>query len=223
MQGHCGIVEQVGHRARPRAAASGREEAIRDLDRRRRTRPRGRRWGPIKQIVERRAGSRMAVPWSRRRRSWQSSGKNVQVGDGILAAGEALRTAVRLAALAACGIDHVHVGAGRRPTSRSSSPAPSTPAAGEPLAAAVRVDGLMLAAGARAAGAVVERPGATKERWTLPCRARDRRSRQTWIITCGGVSVGPHDLVRRGGRRLRRRGGSCRCRAMQPGRPLTLA
>ncbi len=128
-------------------------------------------------------------------------GGDVRSGDTILEAGQVL-TPARLAALAACGIQRV---ATRRPARvaivvTGSELRPP----GDPLGPGqiYESNGVMLAAALEVAGGVVERLGATEDTEDALERALVHALDADIVVTSGGVSVGPHDLVRRVEERL---------------------
>jgi molybdopterin molybdotransferase len=123
-------------------------------------------------------------------------GGDVRAGEVALAAGLEL-TPLRLAALAAAGVPEVSVG--RRPQVAVIATGTELRAPGEPLAAGeiYESNGVLLEAALTSAGAVVQR---------LPVVADDEEAHRAAfarglvadvLVTSGGVSVGPHDLVRR--------------------------
>jgi molybdopterin molybdotransferase len=123
-------------------------------------------------------------------------GRDVRAGATVLAAGELL-TPARLAALSACGIDSVL--SSRQPRVAIVVTGTELRAAGEPLGPGqiYESNGIMLAAALKAAGAVVERLAATEDTEEAQTRALERALGADVVVTSGGVSVGPHDLVRR--------------------------
>jgi len=129
-------------------------------------------------------------------------GGDVHAGAIVLAAGELL-TPARLGALAACGIESVI--STRPPRVTIVSTGTELRAAGEPLAAGqiYESNGIMLAAVLEAAGAVVERLAAAEDSEEAQTRALEYAlGCSDVVVTSGGVSVGPHDLVRRVAGRL---------------------
>jgi molybdopterin molybdotransferase len=123
-------------------------------------------------------------------------GGDVKAGDVVVAAGERLGPA-QVAALAAAGI--AALTCGRRPRAAVLATGTELRAPGEPLAAGeiYEANSFLLAAALSGAGAEVER---------LPVAADDEASHRAAlehalgadvVVTSGGVSVGPHDLVRR--------------------------
>ena len=123
-------------------------------------------------------------------------GGDVRAGATIMAAGQLL-TPARLAALAACGIESV---ISRRPP-RVTIVVTGTElqAAGRPLETGqiYESNGIMLEAALDAAGAVVDRAAATEDSEAALEQALEQALGADVVVTSGGVSVGPHDLVRR--------------------------
>jgi molybdopterin molybdotransferase len=122
-------------------------------------------------------------------------GGDVQAGATVVGAGELL-TPARLAALAACGIESVI--SSRLPRVTIVVTGTELRPAGEPLAAGqiYESNGIMLAAALEAAGAVVERLAATEDSEDALTRTLEHALGSDVVVTSGGVSVGPHDLVR---------------------------
>ena len=123
-------------------------------------------------------------------------GGDVRAGDPILGAGDIL-TPARLAALAACGIESV--ASSRRPSVAVVVTGTELRAPGEPLGPGqiYESNGIMLAAALAGAGARVERFGATEDSEEALELVLERALEADVVVTSGGVSVGPHDLVRR--------------------------
>ncbi len=123
-------------------------------------------------------------------------GRDVRAGATVLAAGERL-TPARLAALAACGIGSVL--SFRRPRVTVVVTGTELRPAGEVLRPGeiYESNGIMIAAALEEAGALVERAGATEDTRDAHVRALDHALHSDVVVTSGGVSVGPHDLVRR--------------------------
>ena len=123
-------------------------------------------------------------------------GGDVRAGELLLRAGARL-TPARLGALAACGI--TAVAAGSRPRVAIVVTGSELRPPGESLAAGeiYESNGIMLAAAATAAGAVVSRAEATEDTEEAHREALQAALAADVVVTSGGVSVGPHDLVRR--------------------------
>jgi molybdopterin molybdotransferase len=123
-------------------------------------------------------------------------GGDVRAGATLLPAGAEL-TPARLGALAACGIGSVP--SSRRPRVAVVVTGTELVAPGEPLGAGqiYESNGVMLAAVLEAAGAVVERSAATADTEEAHAEALQHALGSDVVVTSGGVSVGPHDLVRR--------------------------
>ena len=145
-------------------------------------------------------------------------GGDVRAGTTLLLAGELL-TPARLGALAACGIESVL--SSRLPRVTVVVTGTELRAAGEPLGAGqiYESNGIMLAAVLEAAGAVVERLAATEDTEEAHTRALEHALGSDVVVTSGGVSVGPHDLVRRVAARLGVEEAFWGV-AMRPGKPL---
>ncbi len=126
---------------------------------------------------------------------------DVARGDTILAAGQTL-TPARLAALAACGVETVTTRS--RPRAAVVVTGTELRAPGETLQAGeiYESNGIMLAAILEAAGAVVERLAAVEDSEEAHREALERALAADLVVTSGGVSVGPHDLVRSVGEQL---------------------
>jgi molybdopterin molybdotransferase len=126
----------------------------------------------------------------------RAKGGDVRAGATVLEAGAVL-TPARLAALAACGV--VGVSSARRPrvtivvTGTELRPPGAALEAGQ----IYESNGLMLAAALGASGAVVERLAAAEDTEDAIERALVQALEADVVVTSGGVSVGPHDLVRR--------------------------
>lgn len=125
----------------------------------------------------------------------RAAGGDVRVGATILAAGELL-TPARLSALAACGIESVS--SSRRPRVTIVVTGTELRPAGGPLGPGqiYESNGIMLATALEAVGAVVERLTAEDDE-DAHRYALERAFGADVVVTSGGVSVGPHDLVRR--------------------------
>ncbi len=123
-------------------------------------------------------------------------GEDVRAGDVLLEPGAVL-TAARLAALAACGI--AAVAAHRRPTAAVVVTGTELRPPGEPLEPGqiYESNGVMLAAALESVGARVERLAVVEDAEEALEQTLARALEADVVVTSGGVSVGPHDLVRR--------------------------
>jgi molybdopterin molybdotransferase len=146
------------------------------------------------------------------------AGGDVTVGAALLEPG-ALLTPARLAALAACGIERVPVH--RRPRVVVLATGSELRRPGEPLEPGqiYESNGIMLAAAIAESGALVERLAAAEDTEGALEQALTRALEADVVVTSGGVSVGPHDLVRRVERALGVEEVFWRV-AMRPGKPL---
>jgi molybdopterin molybdotransferase len=123
-------------------------------------------------------------------------GGDVRAGDAVVSAGERLGPA-QVAALAAAGIGQVVCG--RRPRAAVLSTGTELRAPGEPLAPGeiYEANSFLLAAALAGAGAEVERLPVAVDDEATHRAALERALEADVVVTSGGVSVGPHDLVRR--------------------------
>jgi molybdopterin molybdotransferase len=123
-------------------------------------------------------------------------GGDVRAGDVVLRAGTRL-AAQHVGALAATGVADVAVG--RRPRVVVLSTGTELRAPGEPLGPGqiYESNAPMLAAAFATAGAVVERIGPVEDDEAAHRAALERGLEADVLVSSGGVSVGPHDLVRR--------------------------
>jgi molybdopterin molybdotransferase len=132
-----------------------------------------------------------------------AAGANVRPRGGDVAAGAVVAeagtriTAGRLGALAAAGV--AEVACARRPRAAVLTTGTELCPPGEPLAPGqvYEANGVMLAAQLAAAGAEVERLDAVADDEQAHRAAIARGLELDVLVTSGGVSVGPHDLVRR--------------------------
>src|SRR5918993_641233 len=123
-------------------------------------------------------------------------GGDVRKGETVLAAGTRVGAA-QVGALAAAGLAEVAVA--RRPRVIVLSTGTELRAPGETLEPGqiYESNGSMLEAAFRAAGAEVERLGPVADDESEHRRALERGLEADVLVSSGGVSVGPHDLVRR--------------------------
>jgi molybdopterin molybdotransferase len=123
-------------------------------------------------------------------------GGDIRAGEVVVEAGSVL-TPARLGAVAAAGIPQVRCA--RRPRAAVLPTGTELRRPGEPLAAGEIYDanGLILSAQLEAAGAVVELMPAVGDDEAAHRGALERALDADVVVTSGGVSVGPHDLVRR--------------------------
>ncbi|MDX6398269.1 MAG: molybdopterin molybdotransferase [Gaiellaceae bacterium] len=123
-------------------------------------------------------------------------GGDVLAGAALLAAGTQIGPA-QVGALAAAGV--AEVVCVRRPRVVVLSTGTELRAPGEELAAGqiYESNGPMLAAAVASAGAVVVRIGPVPDDETAQREALERGLQADVLVSSGGVSVGPHDLVRR--------------------------
>jgi molybdopterin molybdotransferase len=123
-------------------------------------------------------------------------GGDLARGDVVVEAGVILRPA-ELAALAAAGI--AEVACARRPRAAVVTTGSELRRPGESLAPGqiFESNGVMLAAALASAGAVVEPQVSVADDDTEHREALEGGLEADMLVTSGGVSVGPHDLVRR--------------------------
>jgi molybdopterin molybdotransferase len=122
-------------------------------------------------------------------------GGDVRVGESICAGGTRL-SAARIGALAAAGLSTV--ACARRPNVALLATGSELRAPGESLEPGqiYESNGLMLAAALASVGATVERLPAVEDEEDAHRAALVRGLEADVLVTSGGVSVGPHDLVR---------------------------
>jgi molybdopterin molybdotransferase len=122
-------------------------------------------------------------------------GGDVRAGDVVVAAG-VLLGATQLGAIAAAGI--AEVVCGRRPRVAVLATGSELVRPGTPLAPGqvYEANALMLASALAAVGAEVERLPAVADDEDAHRAAIERGLEADVLVTSGGVSVGPHDLVR---------------------------
>jgi molybdopterin molybdotransferase len=123
-------------------------------------------------------------------------GGDVRKGEIVLGAGTRIGAA-QVGALAAAGV--AEIAAARRPNVVVLSTGTELRAPGETLEPGqiYESNGSMLEAAFRAAGAEVERLGPVADDESEHRRALERGLEADVLVSSGGVSVGPHDLVRR--------------------------
>jgi molybdopterin molybdotransferase len=149
---------------------------------------------PIEVVVEK--DNDVEVPSTSAGAHIRPRGSDIGRGDEVAPAGVRLSPA-RLGALAAAGVAEVRCGARPRaavlPTGTELRPP------GQPLGPGeiYEANGLIVAAQLQGAGAVVERLPPVGDDVDAHRRALERALAADVVVTSGGVSVGPHDLVRR--------------------------
>ena len=123
------------------------------------------------------------------------AGGDIRAGATVVGAGERLG-AQHLAALAAAGISQVQVT--RRPRAAVVVTGSELRPPGEPLAPGqiYEANGILLEGQLLSAGAEVERSGSVADEEDAHRAALARGLEADLLVTSGGVSVGPHDLVR---------------------------
>jgi molybdopterin molybdotransferase len=123
-------------------------------------------------------------------------GRDLRAGEVVVAAGVTLGPA-RLGALAAAGVGDVGVGA--LPSAAVLATGTELRRPGEPLepGEVYEANGLILASQLASAGATVERLASVADDEEAHRGAIARGLEHDVLVTSGGVSVGPHDLVRK--------------------------
>jgi molybdopterin molybdotransferase len=150
---------------------------------------------PIEIVVE--ADNELNIPAPvDRGANVRPAGGDVRAGGVLLAAGTRIGAA-QIGALAAAGVAEVTVA--RRPKVVVLSTGTELRAPGEPLGAGqiYESNAPMLAATFESSGAEVERIGPVHDDESEHRRALERGLEADVLVSSGGVSVGPHDLVRR--------------------------
>jgi molybdopterin molybdotransferase len=150
---------------------------------------------PIEYVVEHDNAIEVAEPVSTAA-NVRPRGGDVQAGETVLEVGVDLGPA-QLGALAAAGVAEVACGAQPRAAVLATGTELRRP--GEPLGPGevYEANGLILAAQLTSAGASVERLVAVADDEDAHREALARGLEHDVLVTSGGVSVGPHDLVRR--------------------------
>ena len=128
--------------------------------------------------------------------SVRARGGDIRAGDSVVEAGTRLGPA-QLGALAAAGVPDVVCAA--RPRAAVLTTGTELRSPGEPLGPGevYEANGLILAAQLASAGALAERLAAVADDEGAHREALSRGLEADLLVTSGGVSVGPHDLVRR--------------------------
>jgi len=123
-------------------------------------------------------------------------GGDVRAGEMVAGAGSRL-SAAQIGGLAAAGLPAVR--SSRRPRASVLTTGTELRVSGEPLGAGevYEANGVMLAAQLASAGALVETLPALVDDEEAHRSALERALDADMLVTTGGVSVGPHDLVRR--------------------------
>src|SRR4051812_2469296 len=149
---------------------------------------------PIEVVTD--AGDTVEVPAVESGAHVRPRGGDLARGDVVVEAGTILRP-TELAALAAVGI--AEVACARRPRTAVVTTGSELRRPGESLAPGqiFESNGVMLAAALASAGAVVEPQVSVADGETEHRDALERGLDANVLVTSGGVSVGPHDLVRR--------------------------
>jgi molybdopterin molybdotransferase len=150
---------------------------------------------PIEYVVERDNEIEIADPVAAAA-NVRPRGGDVRAGQDVVATGARLGPA-QLGALAAAGVAEVACGA--RPRAAVLATGTELRRPGEPLGPGeiYEANGLILGAQLASAGACVERLPAIADTQEAHREAIARGLEHDLLVTSGGVSVGPHDLVRR--------------------------
>ena len=149
---------------------------------------------PIEKVVE--DGNSVDIPAVVLGDNVRPRGGDIAAGEVVVPSGARLRPA-QIGALAAGGVDHVVVG--RRPRLAVLSTGTELREPGEPLepGQVYEANGVLLRAVFAAAGAEVEALPAVADDESSHREALERGLAGDVLVTSGGVSMGPHDLVRR--------------------------
>jgi molybdopterin molybdotransferase len=149
---------------------------------------------PIENVAE--SGDSVDVPATAAGAHVRPRAGDVREGDQVVAAGARLGPA-QLGALAAAGVERVTCA--KRPAAAVLATGTELRAPGEALAPGEIYDanGTLLAAALSAGGCVVDRIEPVADDEAAHRGAIERALDADVVVTSGGVSVGPHDLVRR--------------------------
>ena len=149
---------------------------------------------PIENVAE--DGNRVEIPAVVLGDNVRPRGGDIAAGEVVVPSGARLRPA-QIGALAAGGVDHVVVG--RRPRLALLSTGTELRSPGEPLEPGqiYEANGVLLQAVFAAAGAEVDALPTVADDESSHREALERGLAGDVLVTSGGVSVGPHDLVRR--------------------------
>jgi molybdopterin molybdotransferase len=151
----------------------------------------------------------------------RARGGDVRAGETVAAVGTRLGPA-QLGALAAAGV--AEVACGTQPRAAVLATGTELRRPGEPLrpGEVYEANGLILASQLASAGARVERLAVVSDDEDAHREALARGLKHNLLVTSGGVSVGPHDLVRRVERELGVEEVFWRV-AVKPGKPVSFA
>jgi molybdopterin molybdotransferase len=123
-------------------------------------------------------------------------GGDATAGQTVVRAGTRLGPA-QIGALAAAGVPELRCGVRPRVAVLATGTELRTPGEALRPGEIYEANGTLLAAAAEAQGAVVERIGVVEDDERAHRAALERALEADVVVTSGGVSVGPHDLVRR--------------------------
>jgi molybdopterin molybdotransferase len=155
---------------------------------------------PVEYVVEH--GNEVEIPDAARAgANVRPRGGDASAGDVVVASGVRLGPA-RIGALAAAGLESVVVAC--RPSTAVLVTGTELRRPGEPLGPGevYEANGLILQTALAAAGALVEPPVRVADEVELHRAALERSLGVDLLVSSGGVSVGPHDLVRSVGAEL---------------------
>jgi molybdopterin molybdotransferase len=150
---------------------------------------------PVEYVVEHGNDVEIAAPVSPGAHV-RPRGGDVRAGETVAESGAVLGP-TQLGALAAAGV--AEVACGTRPRAAVLATGTELRRPGEPLepGEVYEANGLILASQLASAGALVERLAAVADDEDAHRDALERGLEHDVLVTSGGVSVGPHDLVRR--------------------------